>query len=177
VVGNRFLTLERAKLAEDSFPLTCFKCGSHDKNSSKWMPTNLKELCLHPSPILSIVYKFILSSRLEKSTCWSFFRNRMYLVFDTYKVSLFALNQSDAFSSSRLANLNKSCRLLDEIWNVVSSANKSEKWFCHMFAARSFIRIRKVEAQGQTPAVLLTHVSYKRFPSVVGLPNLYLVID
>ena len=23
----------------------------------------------------------------------------------------------------------------------------------------------------------LTHVSYKRFPSVVGLPNLYLVID
>ena len=72
VVGNRFLTLERAKLAEDSFPLTCFKCGSHDKNSSKWMPTNLKELCVHPSPILSIVCPFILSSRLEKSTCWFF---------------------------------------------------------------------------------------------------------
>ena len=149
-MGNRFLTLERSKLAEDSFPLTCYKCGSHDKNSSKWMPTNLKELCVHPSPILSIVCPLILSSRLEKSTCWFFFRNRMYLVFDTFKVSLFALNQSDAFSSSRLANLNKSFNLLDEIWNVVSSANNREKRFCDMFA-RSFIRIRKSRGPSTDP--------------------------
>ena len=44
VVGNRFLTFERAKLAEGSFPVKCFKCGSHDKKSSKWMSTNLKNV-------------------------------------------------------------------------------------------------------------------------------------
>ena len=67
--------------------------------------------------------------------------NRIYFVFETFSVSLFALNQSEAFINSWLAILYNSLKSLEEIWNVVSSAKSIVKSLSDILA-RSLIRIK-----------------------------------
>ena len=106
--------------------------------SSKWTPTNLKDSFLHPVPTLSISLLSIWS--LSEVILTSFlFLKRIYLVFDAFKVSLFALNQSSILESSKLAKSYKSCKPFEESCSVVSSAKRIVKNFNAL--GRSLIRI------------------------------------
>ena len=69
------------------------------------MPTYLKYFPLQDVPILSMLVFSILRSCCLKSTKVDLSRKRMYFVFDAFRVSLFALNQSEILLSSELAKL------------------------------------------------------------------------
>ena len=52
------------------------------------------------------------------------FLKRIYLVLDEFKVSLFALNKSSIFESSKFAKSYKLCKFFEESCSVVSSAKR-----------------------------------------------------
>ena len=67
----------------------------------------------------------IVNFKSEKLIFWDFFLKSVYLVLDTFKVSLFALNQSESFSSYKFASLNRFFRLLEDFYRVVSHFNEN----------------------------------------------------
>ena len=124
--GKKFLLELIAKLALANFLAICSMWPSQDKFSSK----SLKYLSFYPI----FIVKFCKSKFLFCP------ENTISFVFLTFNVSLLALNQLDAFASSKLAVSNNLFMSNPEIWNVVSSANNSVK--SSVAFGRSFIKIK-----------------------------------
>ena len=104
---------------------TTFAWESQVNSSSRCIPTNLKDSSLQPWPILSICLSSIDNFKSEKLIFRDFSPKSKYLVLDTFKVSLFALNQSESFSSYKFASLNRFFRLLEDFYRVVSHFNEN----------------------------------------------------
>ena len=135
-----FFSFARAKVALLIFFLTASACIFQDRNSSRFSPTNLKEFSLQSMPIRSIFSLSMNKFKSEKSMVLDLSLNIIYLVLETLRVSLFALNQSANLHSSILASLNRDCGSDPDIWSVVSSAKRIVKKLEAL--GRSFIRIR-----------------------------------
>ena len=80
--GNKVFTLEIAKFADASLFLTFSMWYSHVKNSSKCIPTNLKDLLVQFLPTLSTDCPSIWISSCERSRCSCVLPlNRIYILF------------------------------------------------------------------------------------------------
>merc|ERR1712139_744182 len=90
--------------------------------------------------ILSIFSLSINKFKSEKSKTFNLSLKTIYLVLETLRVSLFALNQSASLHNSTLASLNRDCGSDPDIWRLVSSAKRIVK--NSEALGRSFIRIR-----------------------------------
>ena len=110
--GNKVFTLEIAKFADASLILTFSMWYSH----------------VH-------LFRYSVVKRSRYSCV--LLLNRIYFVFETFSVSLFALNQSEAFINSWFAILYNSLKSLEEIWNVKSMVKSLSD-----ILSRSLIRIK-----------------------------------
>ena len=122
LLGRKLLLRDRAKLADTSFLCRWPMWWDQVRFSSRWWPKNLKDFSLKPSPILSMGLPPIMSSPIWR---WQLrFLNSMYLVLPAWRVSKFAANQSETCYNSKFTLYCTKSAFSDEIWNVVSYANR-----------------------------------------------------
>ena len=137
----KFLHWLILKLAQAIFFLITEIWCFHVKNSSSWMPTNLKLFVLQSSPYLSKV-SFPIFNDIELFKGIFLALKIIYFVFEMFSVSLLHLNHSEALVSSSFRQENNSSRFLPFNWKVVSSAN-NKTFRVGVARSRSLISKRK----------------------------------
>ena len=100
-----FPTFDNANTALEALFFTALRWRFQVRFSSKTNSRELKDSFLQPVPILSISLFQIKSCFESPTRTYVFFLKSIYFVLETFRVGLFAFNQSTIFESSKRNHL------------------------------------------------------------------------